>query len=475
MAVPQEITAKVFAGVSKLQYFRPRNAEKKAFFDGSVSLQNLGIFLPEQINAARIALGFGKKAVNALHDRMKLESVTAYEDTQNILQPILNYNFFNQKVTEAAHSMLTYGACYLLAGPGEMPDGTPTQLISVESPNTTYGEYDKVTKTLKNLIKIKVEIDEFGYEQLTQVELFLPDVIVLFAVNGVNDLEVIEVRDGLGFIPAVKLINSEDSGENEGSSEINLPIRELMIAAMGEIANIRVGSETYSSPSRWVTGLDPSTVQKDSKGRTIGGGFNAANGKVWAAGMRLDQKGNVVGETKFGQFDQIDPSGQLKIIEMYISLLSMITGIPTHQLGLSTDMPASAEALKTSEIVLVNRVLKKIEFVDISVIQMIRIIYRMATGVELQGEIRTHWRNPASPAVSQEIDAIQKIVKEGGLAADDDVVYDALRIPYAAREETRRRAKNAAIPEVIKATIAAANVAANTNLDTSAAMNASGE
>ncbi|MBQ1164133.1 phage capsid protein, partial [Streptomyces sp. A73] len=73
-------------------------------------------------------------------------------------------------------------------------------------------------------------------------------------------------------------------------------------------------------------------------------------GRVLA--LERDEDGQV---PTVGQFTAQDPQTYTKIIDLYARILATQLGLPPHYLGYTPDNPASADAIRSSEALLVKR------------------------------------------------------------------------------------------------------------------------
>ncbi|MBQ1165982.1 phage capsid protein, partial [Streptomyces sp. A73] len=73
-------------------------------------------------------------------------------------------------------------------------------------------------------------------------------------------------------------------------------------------------------------------------------------GRVLA--LERDEDGQV---PTVGQFTAHDPQTYTKISDLYARIMATQLGLPPHYLGYTTDNPASADAIRSSEAQLVKR------------------------------------------------------------------------------------------------------------------------
>jgi hypothetical protein len=150
-----------------------------------------------------------------------------------------------------------------------------------------------------------------------------------------------------------------------------------------------------------------------------------------------------------GQFAAHDPTGMTKIIDLYARIMSSQFGLPPHMLGYTTDNPASADAIRSTEAKLVKRSERRIRRFGASWQQAMRLALWVRDGEppDKARRIETVWRNPATPTVAAQVDATVKLVQAGVLPADSDVTLEMAGFTESQRQRItvdRRRSAAAA-------------------------------
>lgn len=422
----EEIANNVIKSAEKLVWFRQANAVKKEYIEGKNSLGNASIFLDDNLGNTGISLPWARLAVTALHDRLEVESITVEDEDDNaIIQDWVTRDFVFPKLREGIYEGLVAGCSYFL--------NTMTPLgvrMTAESPNLVYGDYDNATRELKSLFKAKVEKDGNGRDIMTYGELYFPDAILYFeAVDG-KAFRVISYRPGYGFVPATKLINSEDGSLGEGQSEVNHTLRSLIDFGKGQFANMRVASDAFAQPQTVIAGMNPQNVKN--------GALSRKAGAVWVIDANKDSDGKTDTVPEVTQLTPGTPDTYIKIAESLVSQLAFLTRLPKSQLGIgATNIPASAEAIKSEEQPFIRRIEKKQRIFNEPIERIVRMAFRMMTGRELKGALNIKWMDASTQTLASDVDAITKLIASGVIGATDDWVYDRVRIPHAQRAKIR--------------------------------------
>jgi hypothetical protein len=270
---------------------------------------------------------------------------------------------------------------------------------------------------------------EAGPEERMLV-LYLPDQTVMCVPSETGGWEVVD-RDmhGLGVVPVVRLANRQRTADRVGKSEITPEVMSITDAACRRLMGMEVAAEFFGAPQRYILGASESAFQ-DADG-TAKSAWETYIGRVLA--LERDEDGNV---PTVGQFAAHDPTGMTKIIDLYARIMSSQFGLPPHMLGYTTDNPASADAIRSTEAKLVKRSERRIRRFGAAWQQAMRLALWVRDGEppEKTRRIETVWRNPATPTVAAQVDATVKLVQAGVLPADSDVTLEMAGFTEAQRQ-----------------------------------------
>jgi hypothetical protein len=220
-------------------------------------------------------------------------------------------------------------------------------------------------------------------------------------------VEVDRDEHGLGQVPVVPLVNRARTGDPFGTSEM-ADVVPLTDAACRALTNLQVAQETHAVPQRGVLGATEGDFI-DADGNQLPA-WQAYFGAVWA----LENQ-----NAKTFQFNPSDLKNFETVLNMYAQQVSALTGLPPHYLGFTTDNPASADAIRSSEARLVKRCERKQRPFGGAWEEAMRLVRRFQTGeedVEARA-LETLWRDPSTPTVAQTADAI---VKLAGVTVDGE-------------------------------------------------------
>lgn len=219
------------------------------------------------------------------------------------------------------------------------------------------------------------------------------------------------LENPLGAVPIVPMMNRGRLLNRAGRSEL------ASVAPLADNINeyatgMRVAAEFYLTPRRYATGIQIPTDGADRErlqAEAAAYWENATKKKTWLAGEGVN----------FGQFPEADLAGFVSAINLLTSALAAIGGLPPDDLGLNQVNPASAEARRAAETVLVLRAREKQSAFGRAYTRAMRLAVAARDGVPLSalpseyGSMSVDWRDPATQAIAQEMDAAQKGIDSG--------------------------------------------------------------
>lgn len=417
---------------------------RDAYFNGEQLVRDLGISIPPQLKGLHTVIGWPRVGVESLEERLDLEAFRWADGADSSeLAEIADANDLFDESSLAHLDALVYGREYLAVGSGDC-DGDCPPLISVESPLDMTLMWDARLRMGTAALR-ECAADSYiesGPEERMLV-LYLPDQTVMCLPNASGGWEVVD-RDihNLGIVPVVRMANRQRTADRVGKSEITPEVMSITDAACRRLMGMEVAAEFFGAPQRYILGASESAFQ-DADG-TAKSAWETYIGRVLA--LERDEDGNV---PNVGQFAAHDPTGMTKIIDLYARIMSSQFGLPPHMLGYTTDNPASADAIRSTEAKLVKRSERRIRRFGAAWQQAMRLALWVRDGEppDKTRRIETVWRNPATPTVAAQVDATVKLVQAGVLPADSDVTLEMAGFTEGQRQRIavdRRRSSAAA-------------------------------
>ncbi len=289
-----------------------------------------------------------------------------------------------------------------------------TPLMAFESAHQVAVSYEPGTgdRVLRDAVKRWQDGDT------TRANLYTPDAVFKFrSVSqaygvGLPRWELVDVLDNpLGVVPFVPMVNRGRLLNRTGRSEL-ASIAPLADSINEVVNDMKAVGRFYTTPRRWATGLAMSTDPAERER------LHAEASVFWDQAAK--QKTLLGGQgVQFGQFQEADLAGFVAALNSLTSALAAIGGLPPDDLGLNQVNPASAEARRAAETVLVLRAKEKQSSFGRAYTRGLRLAVAARDGVPLRAlpteyaSMSVDWRDPATQAIAQEMDAAVKGVDAG--------------------------------------------------------------
>lgn len=382
-----------------------------AYFNGEQLVRDLGISIPPQLRGLHTVIGWPRIGVEALEQRLDLEAFRWADGSDSTdLEEIAEANDLYDESSLAHLDALTYGREYVTVGSG---DGDSPPLITYESPLDMTLMWDARLRLATSALRESVE------DGVRIITLYMPDQTILAAEIN-SGWEVLD-RDihNLGMVPVLRMANRQRTADRVGKSEITPEVMSITDAACRRLMGMEVAAEFFGAPQRYILGASESAFQ-DAEGNTKSA-WDTYIGRMLA--LERDEDGNI---PTVGQFTAHDPSGQTKILDLYARIMATQLGLPPHMLGYTSDNPASADAIRSSEGMLVKKAERRIRRFGATHRDSMRLALWVRDGAppDKSRRIEAVWRNPATPTLAAQTDAAVKMVQARLLPADSDVALE---------------------------------------------------
>ncbi|MFF8784832.1 phage portal protein [Streptomyces sp. NPDC015125] len=413
---------------------------RDAYFNGEQLVRDLGISIPPQLKGLHTVIGWPRIGVESLEERLDLEALRWADGSDSSdLQEIVDANDLLDESSLAHLDALTYGREYLAVGSGDCGTDDCPPLISIESPLDMTLMWDARLRMGTAALRecAAGDLYDAGGDDRMLV-LYLPDQTIHAVPTASGGWEVVD-RDihQLGVVPVVRMANRQRTSDRVGKSEITPDVMSITDAACRRLMGIEVAAEFFGAPQRYILGASESAFQ-DAEGNPKSA-WETYIGHILA--LERDEDGNI---PQVGQFSAHDPSGQTKIIDLYARIMASQFGLPPHMLGYTTDNPASADAIRSTEAKLVKRAERRSRRFGAAWQQAMRLALWVRDGEppDKGRRIECVWRNPATPTIAAQTDAVVKLVNAKILPADSDVALEMAGLTEGQRQRVaadRRR------------------------------------
>ena len=248
----------------------------------------------------------------------------------------------------------------------------------------------------------------------SEAVLYLPEEIVLLrasqtgAITGYSVVDTI--ANPLGVVPVVNIRNTDRILGDFGCSEVE-DLKPLVDALNKSLADMMVTSEYVGRPRRWATGIELTEEPVvDDDGNDTG---ELTEVNPIPEGHRAMISENP--DAKFGQLNAADLAGYEASVRVLLGQVMAVSTLPAHYVGVFTDNPASADALRAAEASLTARAEARQQTFGRAWEQVARLMIAVRDGRDpnMIDDIRVQWSDAATRSVAQEADAVVKLFQAG--------------------------------------------------------------
>lgn len=402
------------AMLARLEATGPGNLLKQAYYDFEARIPRSPV-LPAAWQEAKQVCGWPSTVIDVLEERLDLLGWRG--DASGTLDALFRDGGIGLEATLGHLDALIFGVAFLQVDPHAVVDGRP-DLVTAASPLDTTGIWDGQRRRLVAALTV-VERDRTT-GSIRRIA-YSNDEVTGTLQRVANVWTWIDRRPHtLGRTPVVQLLNRPRSSRLGGRSEITLPVRAYTDQAVQTLSGMRANRDFYSYPQRYAENA-PADMFTDANGQPIPGWVTAMSAMLTADPPTAGEA-----SVKFGSFTSSPPTPFLDQIRGLAMQLAGEAAIPPHYLGLLTDNPASAEAIKNIESRLVKRTERRQTSFGWAWSEVGRLVLAMHD--QSAAGLQVLWRPADTPTLAAEADATVKLVQAGVLPATSQVTFDRLRI-----------------------------------------------
>lgn len=464
----------------RLDAATPALARLDTYYRGE---QPLAFLAPEAKTALasrldRMVTNIPHLAVTALTERLRITGLRVAGQPAPTLWSRWLANDLDQAAPVAHREALALARSYALV----WADPTGKARVTVESPHQVTTLRDPASREVTAALKRWVG-DGRGHAVLYE-----PDRITRYR----SDAQVADpaampatswtvervIPNPLGVVPIVPLVNSDRLLDVDGRSEL-ADLIPLVDALNKLLADLMVASEYFARPRRWASGVEleeRDVLDEDGRPKVDD------DGEVITELVNPFPEGNRMmtaedTEAKFGQLPGSDLGAYEASVRVLLGQIMAVSALPAHYVGVFTDNPSSADAMRAAEASLTARATARQATFGRAWEQVGRLMLAVETGTDPAAhDVTVTWADPATRSVAQEADAILKLHASGLLPAS----YALARLGYDDEQvraiEQARRAEQlaAATADVTARAELATRLQADNGLSTPAALAAAG-
>lgn len=393
--------------VNKMTGMKGTLEDNLSYYESEFRLKALGLSTPPELRFLTANIGWPRMYLDSLEERLDLQDFREADGAEGDerLRKWWQQNRMDISSGMGHLEAMIHGVAYVtVAAPDEESGDDPeTPIFSVESPFDFIADLDFRTGKPKSALRF------YRHPQFPQEDratLFLPDETVFLARGGpyaqwrVDD----KIEHELGRVPVALLVNRERLSERFGRSEITQEIRSATDAASRILMNLQTASELMAVPQRILMGVAESEF--------------AANpsdpGAVWDAYMAR-MLAFESDQVKAYQFSAADLRNFTEALQELAKQVASYTGLPPQYLSFSSENPASAEAIKSSESRMVKKAERKSRVFGGGWEEMMRLGVLVMDGsipTEMY-RLESVWADPSTPTFASKADGVTKLHADG--------------------------------------------------------------
>lgn len=385
--------------LEKIDAQLPRLDRLDRYYRGRQRLDAIGLALPPEMDRLQTVINWPALAVDSLEERLDVEGFQLGGDVSadERLWDWWQANDLDEESSLAHLDAFVFGRTYVTVSRGESTDDPP--VITVESTRSMAVEIDPATRKISAAARV-FERDET--DQPSGAVLYLPGKNATWRrTNGVWRATSAD-RFALNEVAVVPLINRARLARRHGDTEMR-DVMGLADAACRSLTNLQAAQELLAVPQRYVLGATQ-TDFVDQNGQPIPA-WEAYIGRFLALGNQ---------EAKIGQLPGADLRNFTEVINHYAKLVASVTGLPSHFLGMTTENPASADAIRSAEARLVKRAERRARAFGEGWERVMRLALRFVGDDDTAARrLETVWRDPSTPTYAAKADAVVKLYTAG--------------------------------------------------------------
>jgi len=423
--------------------------DDKAYYDSERRPEAIGVAVPPEMRGLLANVGYPRLYVDSLAERQEIEGfrLGGSTDADMELWDWWQANNLDIEATLGHSEALIYGRAYItVAAPNEddvrVDQSVP--IIRVEPPTALHAVIDPRTREVTKAIRAIYTDDDITYlgssyaamhsGEMTACTLYLPDETVQWvrvrqAQVGQDSWQMVSrVQHQMGIVPVVPLANRTRLSDLYGTSEITPELRSVTDAAARIMMDMQATAEIMAIPQRLIFGVSPQDLGIDpTTGEKL---YDAYMAKIMAF---EDPDG------KAQQFSAAELRNFVDALDALDRKAAAYTGLPPQYLSYSSQNPASADAIKSSESRLVKKVERKNLVFGGAWEQAMRIaVLAMKGSVDAEMlRLETVWRDPATPTYASKADAVTKLYANGNGIIGLETARADMGYTIAQREEMR--------------------------------------
>ncbi|SFO82637.1 Phage portal protein, SPP1 Gp6-like [Amycolatopsis arida] len=354
----------------------------------------------------QVVINWPRLVVDALEERIDLQGfrLGGRPELDAELDHVAQYNDLDAGYQQAHVTAMVMKRAYAIVGTNPRVADERYPLVTIESPLEVHVELDPATRRVAAAIKRWHDLAPDGETQRF-VTLYLPEYTVTYVLSSERGgfIEVSRDDHALGEVLVVPIVNRPQLWAPLGTSELD-DVIPLSDAACKIATDMMISAEFHAMPRRWALGFDEDDFT-DADGKKVSV-WQTIAGKIWSTSKTKKDDG-----VEVGQFNEADLTNFHNTLRALAVMVSTVSGLSLHNLGYSSDNPASADGIRAAEARHVKRAERRIKGFETAWERIMRLVMLVRDGAvpDTARWMETVWADAATPTFSQRSDAVVKL------------------------------------------------------------------
>ncbi|NMW64426.1 phage portal protein [Mobiluncus mulieris] len=361
------------------------NVEYNERYDGTRQLTQIGVSIPPRVRSLEMVVNWPRLVVDTMAEALAVDGFEGADMPDEHIEAVWRvWQSTNMKSrSHLAHvEAMTQGAAYALVGVTEQ-GSVKTDVLPKDGIAVVYGPDGQPSEAV-----VSFEADTEQGTRVKRAAYYLPDSIEVFQEAYGTWVSVSKQR-GCGLVPIIPIVNKTRLGDMVGRSDMDLVIP-YGDAASRSFTLLQLATELLSLPQRYIIGGDWSKFKK-------GNGEQPTAEEIYLGTLMVSPDKN----SKYGQLEGARLDQVIAVLKHCAEMVSAMTGLPVSMLGVTTNNPSSAEAMRAAKDRMISRGEFKQDVFGDSWEQWARVVLAIL-GMSLEGSetLNAVWRDVATPSNS---------------------------------------------------------------------------
>lgn len=379
-----------------------RNRLRTSYADSKKRLDKIGFSIPPHMADFQVAIGWANKAVKVPARRIRPDGFTIGQPTalMDDINEVFEGNYFAAVERMAIESSLRHSASFVFVTPGDTNAGEPEVILAARTALEATAEIaprtNRVTAALELVSRWEVLLYLPG--ETLRVEYLNREWLVTRRYEGIADR-----------VTCTPYVWGRSLERPFGYSRITRPLMGYTDAGVRTMLRQEVMAEFFSSPQRALMGADEAHFT-DSKGKRISP-LDALMGGLWALPDVFDEDEGKLVRPDLKQLQQASMQPHSEMLKTIGLMVSSETSIPVGYLGIISDNPSSADAIRASEADLISVVEDELPSIGMSRVDLARNVLAVKHGewtpqmeLSLRG-LTAHFMDPGTTSKAAQADS----------------------------------------------------------------------